>query len=333
MAFTRSRAGRRLLRLLRENGITLTLVDVGASLEPFHAFQPLLADATYIGFDPDRREVRNRHDDEVPHYFLLNKAVVADATVDHVDVFLTRNPTCSSTLLPNHDALDSYLYSYRFDVVDRVTVPATTLAAAVAAAGTATIDWLKLDTQGADLRLLKSIDQQLFRTIMAVDAEPGLDEYYVGEDLFVDLHKEMLERGFWLADVDVVGASRLSRPTFDKEFGTKSKLAAFIYEFSLKQSPVALGPRYLRTLDSMRELSARREDLLRLWACSFFSGNYPYALEVIHACEDAHGQDGLTAHLKKSTVSRNVVYAWSQGWRLARKVRARNIGRLLGKPY
>src|SRR3712207_7516855 len=24
---------------------------------------------------------------------------------------------------------------------------------------------------------------------------------------------------------------------------------------------------------------------LRLWACAFFSGNYPYALEVICACE------------------------------------------------
>ena len=42
------------------------------------------------------------------------------------------------------------------------------------AAGIDRIDWLKLDTQGTDLRLIESLGEPRFGTLMAVDAEPGV---------------------------------------------------------------------------------------------------------------------------------------------------------------
>ena len=66
------------LDALASEGISLTLVDVGASLEPFPPFRPLLGRATYVGFDPDLREMHTETS-ESSRRIIVNKAVVAEA--------------------------------------------------------------------------------------------------------------------------------------------------------------------------------------------------------------------------------------------------------------
>jgi FkbM family methyltransferase len=322
----------RALDVLARSGISLTLVDVGASLEPFPPFRPLLGHATYVGFDPDRREMHTEASAS-GRLVIVDKAVVADADRPTARFFLTRNPTASSTLRPLADAVAPYLHAYRYEVVDEAEVPATTLAGALEAAGLDRVDWVKLDTQGTDLRLLDSLDESLFSTLMAVDAEPGFDQHYETEDTFGDLHREMVGRGFWLADLELTRAVRLRRSTFDAALGARTKLGRMRYEFTLKTSPTAAGPRYLRTLASLDKAGAPRDDYLRLWACAFFSGTHPYALDVVVECRSRHGDDPDTATLLDLTVRRNRAAARRRAWRLAGKVNARNLRRFVTKPY
>jgi FkbM family methyltransferase len=323
----------RLLQLLSQNSLTLTLVDIGASLEPFPPFKALLPYSNYVAFDPDLREITHRTDARRHNSILINEAVIDKEGRSHVRFFLTRNPTCSSTLRPNQKELAHYLYAHRFEVVDIVEAPAISLNKAMETAHLNRIDWLKLDTQGTDLRLLTSIDDDLSNSLMAVDAEPGFDQYYEGEDTFPDFHSEMLKRGFWLSDLTLMLGTRLSTQAFTTIFGKKSRFVSYFYEFSLKGSPIAAGPRYLRTIESLQESARPRDDYVRLWACSFFSKNFPYALEVIAACEEQHGTNPLTVELKRATRARNISYAWRSSWRLASKLRWRNAVRFVSKPY
>ena len=53
------------------------------------------------------------------------------------------------------------------------------------------IDWLKTDSQGTDLRIFNSLRPEVRSRVLAIDIEPGLIDAYVGEDLFVDAHKEL----------------------------------------------------------------------------------------------------------------------------------------------
>jgi FkbM family methyltransferase len=322
----------RIVDLLESGGVRLTLVDVGASLEPFEPFRPLLRHATYVGFDPDRREV---HDVQVGsgRAAIVDKAVVADGKQDKARFFLTRNPTCSSTLEPLPEAVAPYLHADRFDVVDTAEVAATTLDRALESVGVEQVDWLKLDTQGTDLRLLRSLDARLWAGLMAVDAEPGFDPYYEGEDTFGELHRELVGRGFWMADLELTTAVRLRRQVFDQSLRARSKLGRLAYEFTLKPSPIAAGPRYLRTIESLRATAASRHDYLRLWACAWFSGNHPYALDVAVACEEAHGADETTSALQRLARRRNRAEALRSSWRLSRKLSWRNLRRLVTKPY
>lgn len=325
----------RLLAQLAEAGITLTLVDVGASLEPFAPFQPLLGAATYVGFDPDRRELHTSPASSgTGRRVVIDQAVVADPGADEATFFLTANPTCSSTLRPRPEAVDDYLHAYRFEVVGEAKVPATTLGKALAGAGIDRIDWLKLDTQGTDLRLLGSLDGGLAGTLMAVDAEPGLDPYYEGEDTFGELHGALVERGFWLADLDLIRAVRLRRSTYDDLLGARTRLGRRLAEFALKTSPTAAGPRYLRTLASLQAAGAGRDDHLRLWACAFFSGNHPYALDVIAACRDRHGAAAPVPALMEATVRANRAdIRRATPGRLVEKASWRNLRRFVTKPY
>jgi len=320
------------LDALASEGVSLTLVDVGASLEPFRAFRPLLGRATYVGFDPDLREMHTEAS-ETARRVIVNKAVVADADRSTATFFLTQNPTASSTLRPDADEVAPYLHAYRYEVVGEADVPATTLEQALASAGLDRLDWLKLDTQGTDLRLVESIGEGLFSTLMAVDAEPGFDQHYETEDTFGSLHRAMVERGFWLADLDLTRAVRLRRETFDAALGARSKFGRMRYEFALKTSPIAAGPRYLRTLASLDKAGAGRDDYLRLWACAAFSGNNPYALDVIAECRAVHGADPLTTRLLDLTVRRNRADARRGSWRLVEKVNLRNLKRFVIKPY
>jgi FkbM family methyltransferase len=320
------------LDALAGEGISLTLVDIGASLEPFRPFQPLLGRATYVGFDPDLREM---HTDasETARRVIVNKAVVAEPGRDTATFYLTRNPTASSTLRPDADEVAPFLHAYRYEVVGEAEVPATSLDGAMTAAGIDRIDWLKLDTQGTDLRLIESLSEPRFGTLMAVDAEPGFDQHYQTEDTFGDLHRAMVERGFWLADIDLTRAVRLRRATFDDVLGARSKLGRMRYEFTLKTSPSAAGPRYLRTLASLEKAGATRGDYLRLWACAAFSGNNPFALDVVVECRERHGADDLTARLLETTIRRNRRDARRASWRLVEKVNVRNLKRFVTKPY
>lgn len=327
---------KRAMELLAGSGVRLTLVDVGASLAAFPPFQPLLGHATYVGFDPDLREV---HDSgtagEGPgRRVVLDKAVVADSTAATVRFFLTHNPTCSSTLPPDADQLANYLHAHRFAVVDTAEVAATTLDEAMRSVGLERIDWLKLDTQGTDARLLRSLGDDLWAGLMAVDAEPGFDPYYQGEDTFGDLHRELVGRGFWLADLDLTPGVRLRPEVFDESFPrARSRAVRLVYELALKTSPTAAGPRYLRTVASMERSGADRSDYLRLWACAFFSGNHPYALDVVAACQKAYGADAETTAIRELTVRRNHRHVARNAWRLSRKLSVRNLRRLGSKPY
>jgi hypothetical protein len=259
---------------------------------------------------------------------------VADPGADEATFFLTANPTCSSTLRPRPTALAEYLHAYRFEVVGEAKVPATTLAKALAGAGIDRIDWLKLDTQGTDLRLLGSLDDGLAGTLLAVDAEPGFDPYYEGEDIFGELHRELVARGFWLADLDLVRAVRLRRSTYDDLLAARTKLGRRLAEFALKASPTAGGPRYLRTLASLEAREAERDDYLRLWACAFFSGNHPYALDVVAACRERHGDEPPVADLLQATVRANRAdIRRATPARLMEKASWRNLRRFVTKPY
>jgi FkbM family methyltransferase len=233
--------------LLGRLDIAPVLVDVGCSGAEQKIWRPIVEASTVLAFDPDERAIPDELYDSAKRLIMINKAVATHDDDTTVDFVLTRSPSCSSTLEPALDSLVDWSFHDRFIPERRVTVPAISLNAAVAEAGLNTIDWIKVDSQGTDLRIIKSLKPELFDRLLAVSVEPGLIDAYQGEDLFWAVHRFMSENGFWLADINL---QKFPRATTDS-IAAMARLAGLSCETEvnnmLRPSPTAVEALYLRT--------------------------------------------------------------------------------------
>lgn len=261
------------------------LVDIGASGTPPALWQGLKLVSTYIGFDPDSREIRPLEDSGFYAAWIVNKAIVEHKEQETVRFYLTRSPYCSSTLHPVSDSLENYLYADLFTIESQKDVPSITLEAALYALNFDQIHWLKLDSQGMDLRLFTSLPASVSQSILALDVEPGLIDAYEGEDLFTDLHTELTKYGFWLADASVLGSVRVNKQSV-AHFPHLTEQLAYV-----KTAPGWVEARYLRTVQSLQDGAYNKADYVMLWVFTMQAGHFGFALDVLSAYVERFGND------------------------------------------
>jgi FkbM family methyltransferase len=178
-----------------------TIADVGArwgAADSWFRMRPL---ARLIGFEPDPVECAR-----------LNEAAatsqerfypVALGGVDGTGTLhVTQEPACSSLFPPSAAILDRYP-SLRaiMTPVRTETVPLSTLATWAANAGVDRLDFLKLDTQGAELDILQGAGR-LLDTCLGIEAEVMFSPLYDGQPLFADVDAFLRSRGFTLWRLD-----------------------------------------------------------------------------------------------------------------------------------
>jgi len=278
------------------------LVDVGASGDPPPVWTSIAQQSVFVGFDPDLRAVREITEGRFRREIMINEAVVADETAAIIKLFLTHSPYCSSTLRPDAASLANYLFADLFKVVGEVEVSATTLNKIVRRFELSGIDWLKLDTQGIDLRLFQSLETATRAGVLALDIEPGLIDAYEGEDLFSDAHFCLVKSGFWLAQLDVKETVRIRQATLDWILAGQSPQDAKSVVEALDKIPGWTEATYLRTVESLRQRNAGRRDYLLLWIFSLMLGRFGFAFDVAAAFTKDFKDDHLSQMLKAESL-------------------------------
>ena len=120
-------------------------------------------------------------------------------------------------------------------------------------------DWIKLDSQGTDLRILQSLPEAQLSKISVIEIEPGLIEAYQGEELFPELHQFLLHSGFWLSDLNLQQYARVSPDSF-RQLQARSGIAKI--DVYLKRSPTAAEGRYLRKISYLEQHGDERQIVL-----------------------------------------------------------------------
>ena len=284
-----------LLELLADFEIRPVLVDIGASGSPPEIWRTISRRSIYVGFDPDLREMREIPEGEYHRSFILNAAVTAQGGGE-ARFFLTKSPYCSSTLPPDHESLSDFLYSDLFQVERAQQVPAVTLDEALARLSLDRVDWLKLDTQGTDLRIFKSMAGDSRRRVLALDIEPGLIDAYRGEDLFVESHRELTREGFWLSDLAVKGTVRMRRSTLSEIGALPAAPDESLVRRTVRTTPGWCEARYLRRPDGEHGPRDVR-DFVLLWGFSLLDGQYGYALDLAVEYRKRFGADAVFTRL------------------------------------
>ena len=278
------------------------LVDVGASGDAPQIWTSIAQHSVFVGFDPDLRAVREITGGRFHREIMINEAIVADESATKVKLFLTQSPYCSSTLRPDMASLSNYLFADLFKVVGEVEVSATTLNKVVRRFEFSGIDWLKLDTQGIDLRLFQSLEPATRSGVLALDIEPGLIDAYLGEDLFSEAHSYLAKSGFWLAHLDVKETVRIRQTTLDWILAGQSPQDAKTITDELDKSPGWTEATYLRTIESLRQRNAGRRDYLLLWLFALMLGRFGFAFDVTAAFAQDFKNDHLSLRLKAESL-------------------------------
>ena len=289
--------------LLSSQAIEPILIDVGSSGGSPRIWQPIRAHSTYVGFDGDTREMHHPQEAEYRHACFAHEVITCNGDAE-VTFYLTRSPYCSSTLKPNPAITDNFLSADSFIIERTSTAKASTLYTVLDRLNLPHIDWMKIDTQGTDLRVYNSLRKELRDKLLAIDVEPGLRGAYVGEDLFCDMHKGLMAEGFWLSNMRVCGLVRMRKTTLDWLADHDATASPESVAKAVRQTPGWTECRYLRSLESLVETRATRREYVLLWVFSLIDKQFGFCLDLALEYARRFGPDETGKLLEAESIAR-----------------------------
>jgi FkbM family methyltransferase len=183
-------------KLLENNHIVI--VDVGAS----GGIDPRWSKTTkfYKGilFEPDPRafEALKKNSD---HNLIIINSALSDSNKE-VEFHLCKKQEVSSVYPPNFNFLDKFTDSERFNVEKIIHLNADTLDNQLKKEGIDEVDFIKIDTEGYELSILKGSSSCL-ENVVGLEVEVEFEPKYIGQPLFSEIDNYVKENGFTLVDL------------------------------------------------------------------------------------------------------------------------------------
>jgi FkbM family methyltransferase len=258
------------------------LVDVGASGGIHSRWSKIARYAFCIAFDADDREMKITEDSSAGFRKLITiNRIVTDRDESEIDFFLTASPYCSSTLEPDMMALAAWPFQSLFALEKKVRLKAVRLAEALREVGITRVDWLKIDTQGTDLRIYRSLPTEMQRQVLVAEMEPGILDAYKGEDKLHEVMRHMQD-GFFMASMEVKGVARI-------EVGKKIRESAWgqrALRAALRTTPGWAEITYMNLLRDEKE--SRSFQLLYVFA--LLERHFGFAREIARRGKEVTGE-------------------------------------------
>ncbi len=141
--------------------------------------------------------------------------------------------------------------------------------------GISRIDWFKCDSQGTDLRLFKSLNEDVRSKIIVAEFEPGIIDAYEGEDKLYTLLQYLTNKNFWLSDINIKGVPRVPSEVFNSEF--KSSTFKKLLKESIKPAP---GWEEMTFINSFNNVDFGLREYLLGWLFCTMESHHSFALII-----------------------------------------------------
>jgi FkbM family methyltransferase len=264
----------------------LTLVDAGASGGISSQWKRHQRYLRVIGFEPDSRAFEDLKNQNLPQMKFYNVALHRQS--GKVPFYLTRKQENSSCFLPNRGFLDRFHKPNRFDVINETTLACESLDNLLNESGTCDVDFIKSDTQGAELDILTGASSLLTESVFGLELEVAFATLYKKSPTFADIDIFLRPFGFSLFDLRTV--------YWKRAIGSKigSPKGQLIYADALYlREPI----QFQGLLNKLEPVLARSKLLRALSICQIY-GYLDYALELIDLTGDTHFSSKETGRLR-----------------------------------
>lgn len=251
------------------------IVDIGASGSLSREWEDIAGHCICIAFDADDREMGYIVDEKSKYnkLYIFNK-IVSDK-IDTQKFYLTKSPFCSSTLEPDQEQLKNWIFSDLFQVGEVIEYKTVDLPSVLSKLSIDYIDWFKTDSQGTDLRIFKSLSEEIISKIIVAEFEPGINDAYLGEDKMHAIMSFMEQMPFWLAKLRVEEIQRISLDTLNKEFTNFDKK---LYRDYGERASFWGEMTYINNF--INEKMQGKRNLLLGWIFSTIKKHYGFSLEI-----------------------------------------------------
>jgi len=274
------------------------LVDIGASGEINAKWEPIAPYSICIAFDANSRKMGyiEKEDSRYKKLYVYH-SIVSEQKSENTKFYLTKSPPCSSMLKPDKDKLKNWAFASLFDVVEVIPQNAIDLKSVLSELNIQRIDWFKTDSQGIDLRLFKSLGDDIIEKTLLAEFEPGIMDAYVGEDKLYEIMRFLDQRPFWMSDMKVKGTQRISNSILQSNFSHRQKV---FLKARLRKSPCWAEISYLNSFTD-RNLSLRA--YLLGWVFATAEKQYGFAFELAEKGLKQVG-DKIFAEMKEKSLEK-----------------------------
>ena len=177
----------------------LVVLDVGARGGIHPRWSHVSRHITAILFDADAAACVELQHVAGSSTLVINTALFESSA--EIEFHLCKNPGVSSIYRPNYNLLEQYPNADRFEVVDTVEVQATSLDELWATRSFPKPHFIKIDTQGSELPILRGGADSVLKGMVGVEVEIEYVPIYQGQPLFHEVDALMRSMGFLLYDL------------------------------------------------------------------------------------------------------------------------------------
>jgi hypothetical protein len=249
------------------------VLDIGASGPIPKEWEKISKYSHCIAFDGDDREFpASGQDSDAWKKYHRFKSLCSPDAEGSAEFFLTKFPFCSSTLKPDQKALADWDFAHLFEVKEVTSQKTTTIIKSLEKSSLNYVDWFKTDSQGTDLRLFKSLPEEIRKRILVADFEPGIIDAYCREDKLHHVLSHMEKEPFWVHSMEIKGSKRILKKNLVGDEEAKKNLIK-----QQKDSPCWCEISYINDMRSSK--LGLRENLLA-WVFSTMLEQHGFALGI-----------------------------------------------------
>ncbi|MBW2053759.1 MAG: FkbM family methyltransferase [Deltaproteobacteria bacterium] len=174
------------------------IADIGASGGIDHRWRQFSSQVRAILFEPDPREFETLRKTSSDDYIVLNTALSDNS--GEIEFYLCRKQQVSSVFRPNLTFLKMFPEEGRFDIIGTKKLATDTLDNQLEMNGITQTDFIKVDTQGYELPILRGAINSL-KDAIGLEIEVEFSPLYENQPLFSDINDFVVNLGFDLFDI------------------------------------------------------------------------------------------------------------------------------------